>query len=95
MMPSLKECYDNYCFGFGYEQLQRKQEGKKPQRFVMLRFVLSEISVTFRYRLYGNLACKYFGHGDHYHSEDWGGPESGGMAGYCDRCGFSFSHTMY
>lgn len=27
--------------------------------------------------------------------DDWGGPDSGGMAGHCNRCGFSFSHTMY
>jgi hypothetical protein len=34
-------------------------------------------------------------HHGHYHPEDWGGPDSGGMGGYCDRCGFSFHHVMY
>lgn len=27
--------------------------------------------------------------------DDWGGPESGGMAGHCKRCGWGFSHTLY
>ena len=27
--------------------------------------------------------------------DDWSGPESGGIAGHCARCGWRFSHTFY
>lgn len=27
--------------------------------------------------------------------EDWGGPESGGYAGHCPDCNFSYHHVMY
>ena len=43
----------------------------------------------------GKVICHFFGHGKHYQCEDWGGPESGGMAGSCSRCGFSFHHILY
>ena len=31
----------------------------------------------------------------HYHDESYGGPDSGCMAGHCDRCGFGFHTTLY
>lgn len=43
----------------------------------------------------GGLLCKRLGHGKHWHNEGYGGPDSGGDGGYCDRCGFSFWHQMY
>lgn len=39
------------------------------------------------------VVCKWKDH--NWVCEDWGGPESGGMAGHCTRCGFGFSHTLY
>lgn len=91
----MKNLYENWRYGFYYDELERKLEGKTPRRFLFVRFAFDELITTFRYRIYGNLACRWFGHGKHYHCDDWGGSESGGMAGWCDRCGFNFSHTLY
>lgn len=59
-----------------------------------VRFVYEWI-ITRRAYLYGTFMCRWFGHGAHYHDESWAGRDSGGVAGYCDRCGFSFEHTYY
>lgn len=37
--------------------------------------------------------CKYLGH--RMVGTSYGGRESGAMAGHCERCGFSFHHTLY
>jgi hypothetical protein len=31
----------------------------------------------------------------YWQDESWGGPESGGEAGHCKFCGWSFRHVMY
>lgn len=43
--------------------------------------------------VWDNLVCAVKDHD--WESDDWGGPESGGMAAHCKRCGFGFRHTMY
>ncbi len=95
VLDRLHKHYNDWEFGFYHENLARKYDGKGQLQFPKLRFLLDEIRTTLFYRIYGRLACKYFGHGKHFHSEDWAGPDSGGTAGYCDRCGFSFDPTFY
>jgi hypothetical protein len=44
-------------------------------------------------RYIGGFICKHFGHD--WEDDSYGGPESGCMAGHCNRCGYSFHHTLY
>jgi hypothetical protein len=41
----------------------------------------------------GHTICKHFDHD--WVDESYGGPDSGCMAGHCNRCGYSFHHTLY
>lgn len=37
--------------------------------------------------------CTRIGH--NIECEDWGNEESGGVAGHCKRCGWSYHHVLY
>ena len=39
------------------------------------------------------LVCEYVGHD--LADDSYGGPDSGCMAAHCERCGWSFHHTLY
>jgi uncharacterized protein (DUF2267 family) len=39
--------------------------------------------------------CDRFGHGSAWVDDSYGNPESGCMAGHCDRCGHSFHVQLY
>lgn len=41
----------------------------------------------------GYAHCHLAGHA--WVDESWAGPDTGGMGCRCDRCGFSWSHTLY
>lgn len=39
------------------------------------------------------ICCSPIGH--RLESDDWAGPESGGMGAHCEHCGWSFHHILY
>ena len=87
--------YADWCYGTWVEAQYRPDSDACRRPINRVRFLYEMIPVWIKHELIGRAMCRWFGHGDHYHSEDWGGPETGGMAGYCDRCGFSFRHILY
>jgi len=67
-------------------------DGRHPQRTVLGEFIVT-LGARFWNEMVLGRYCQMKGH-DWVH-EDWGGPESGGMAGHCKRCGYSFRHILY
>ncbi len=54
----------------------------------LIYYVLKDLKYLLQARY-----CKLHGHD--WEDDSWAGPDSGGMAGHCKRCGFSFEHTLY
>lgn len=104
LIDRFEHAYDAWAFGTYFYNNYVKQgqshdeEGHPLDNRVCpvnrVRFVYEWIHNRPAY-LYGTFMCRWFGHGAHYHDESWAGRDSGGVAGYCDRCGFSFEHTYY
>ena len=65
-------------------------EGHTDKHFSV--FLARYLYYTLRYRIV-SIICHFKQHD--FECEDWGGPESGGMAGTCKRCGYSYETILY
>ena len=84
---------EDFRMGYYYDTAMFGQ--KNNCRYFVKEIFFYYVSLEIRYRLYGRLMCKLFGHGKHFHDESYGTPEHGCEAGSCDRCGWSYHHIMY
>jgi hypothetical protein len=70
-----------------------------PRKATHLGFAWFLLTVPWRYfrwhlwQWFLETICEYRGHS--WVDESYGNPESGCMAGHCNRCGYSFHHTLY
>jgi hypothetical protein len=71
------------------------EDNPHPTELKFAAYILRYAAVTGYNRTIGRLLCRWFGHGSHYHCEDWANQDTGGVAGYCDRCGWSLHQTLY
>ena len=80
-------------FDWHYAHMAIWENAKTEKHFsVFLAWYLSQIIR----HLLGQILCHFFGHpATAWEQDDWGGPEGGGMAGGCNKCGFSYHHTLY
>jgi len=75
-----------------YEEIHQKKYRPIPYWLWVLRAYFRIITNPVC-RIVAPLWCKAFGHD--YISDDWAGPESGGMGWHCERCGDGEEHILY
>ena len=88
---SLRDYKANLDFGVYGEMGNRYYDGKRelPYIVVAAQIVVSDI----RARLLEATVCRIKGHD--WEDTSYGGPNRGYESGHCNRCGWSFHHTMY
>lgn len=78
----IEQDYEDFKFGFYYDCSEWR--GKLP----ILFFVLAEIKWFCQ-----RIACVFLNHA--WVDDSYGNPETGCMAGHCERCGYSFYERLY
>ncbi len=82
--PKLKEIRE-CLWGWGDYNISCFSSEEKPRIIIFL--------IVNAKQVINHLTCCIKGHD--LISDDWGGPESGGMGAHCERCGWSWSHVLY
>jgi len=78
----------------GNKESQQCQKASMPRKEYRKEFPIWPVWIVICIkRRVGSLICVLKGHS--MIDESYGGPESGCMAGYCDRCNFSFHTQLY
>ena len=87
--PTEEEVYEEWC----KEQVRQAGLTKEERNEEMKISFEDQAENQFEDQAERNAYCKQNGHT--FRDESWAGPESGGMAGTCRVCGYSFSTTLY
>lgn len=92
ILNELRELFAHICGPHGLREAIAQEAGYRRacenQRFAYARALASHCAWFF-----GALLCCFTDH--RWIDDSYGGPESGCMAGHCERCGYSFHHTLY
>jgi hypothetical protein len=90
MIRTLREIAEGIEMGDGYEAVCCGINVRQPTKF---GYLLLALIIYIKHEIILARICRWQGHD--MECDDWAGPDSGGMAGHCKRCGFSFSHILY
>ena len=90
MKKHLKEIIEDAKMNAGYEICCMGD--KTPEKLLLAINVFWSIYWSIRISILSKV-CKRKGHD--WLDESYGGPDSGCMAGTCQRCGYSFHHQLY